>query len=209
MSKKLTLAQLEQKLLEAEALLKEHDELMDFRDDDAKTPFVKNGERIRVSYNELQQYSLEERYEFAIDMINNSDFKIMSDDFKGVIALNILGFRSEAHASYKNIINMGVRNEFQFKIIELKSQINQRRINSAGGKKKTSRHKEYALKIAMDTWCEVPGASVPSLATKIFMHLNKKFTDVPEASTVESWLKKCDANPKVTPKVRNYELVIN
>jgi len=204
----LTLKQLEEKLSELEKHLKEHENSMDFNDEDVKTTYIKNGERIRVSHNQLQQYSLEERYEFAHDMIKNSQFNTMPDDFKGIMALDILGFRVEAFALWKKINILEAKELHECMTTPLKIQIERKRINSIGGKNRTNRHKATALSIAVATWNNTPGASSSSLAAKIYAYLSQKFTDAPEAGTIKTWLQKCEANPKVSPKTKNYDLVI-
>lgn len=207
--KKLTLKQLQEKLNDYESLLNEYTESLKARKDYAGVTLVENGEKIIVPYDILQEIPLGERYEFVVKLINNSDHAHMDDNFKAVTVLQVLGFQGLAHSVWMSTLLADLISEYKDDIESLKSQIKQKEINSTGGKNRTSRHKKLALKIAANTWKEIPGASVPSLSTKIFIYLNGKFTDVPEVGTINSWLNKSNDNPKVTPKIRDYNLVVD
>ncbi|EAN8506669.1 hypothetical protein GNM54_14050 [Salmonella enterica] len=93
------------------------------------------------------------------------------------------------------------------------SLINERRIisknRSKAKKGKTNRHHDSALRIAMDTWDKYPNASLAGMTEEIHSHLRSKWNDTPTAETIKLWLKKSNLYPDVTPKNRDFKLVIN
>lgn len=205
--KKSTLKELQEQLVSCEQLLKQIEDDIDHGDDD-KITLIKGTKRLKVTYLELQQYSLEERYEFIHDMLNNSQISKEGELFQALLILNVFGFFDISRALRKGLVKSYICLGFKEEIISIKSQIAQREINSIGGKNRTSRHKNQALKIASDTWEVIPGASASSLSIKIHTHLNKFFTDVPEAGAIETWLSSSEDNPRITPKLKKYNLVI-
>lgn len=167
-----------------------------------------------VTYEDIQELPLEERYEWANKLINDKTFfdgRLGEGEniHKAIRVLYLLGFRELAGAVHKMSIDYSVSKHYQPKIESIQAQIKHKKMTSKGGVNRTSHYKDIALKIASDTWESTPGASMETLARKIYEYLNKKHTDVPESSTIKTWLKKSELNPKVLPKVQRYNLVIS
>ncbi|GKW32807.1 hypothetical protein PEC730217_15870 [Pectobacterium carotovorum subsp. carotovorum] len=85
-----------------------------------------------------------------------------------------------------SVMNDGAKAYANMKIREEKSK---------GGKGKTSRHKESALKIAADTWATYPNASIPGMRDELYAHFRAKWNDCPSSSTIQDWLKVSGLNP--------------
>ncbi|MBS3890248.1 hypothetical protein [Serratia marcescens] len=166
-----------------------------------------------VSYEDIQELPLEERYSWAMKLINDKDFFNGKDGesegiHKAIRVLYLLGFRELAAAVDMMAVDYSVSKYYQPKIEDIQAQIKHKKMTSKGGKGRTSRHKDIALQIAEKTWHETPGASMASLSKKIHAYLDRKHTDVPETETIEKWLKDSGLNPNISPKVRNYDLVV-
>ncbi|MFN3071930.1 hypothetical protein ACKWMY_28010 [Serratia sp. J2] len=166
-----------------------------------------------VTYEDIQKLPLEERYEWANGLINDKEFFDGREEneniHKAIRVLYLLGFRNLAGAVHKMSVDYSVSKHYQPKIESIQAQIKHKKMTSKGGVNRTSHYKDIALKIAGDTWMHTPGASMETLAKKIHDHLSKKRTDIPEPSTIKTWLKKSGLNPNVSPKIQKYELVIS
>lgn len=210
-AKKRTIKQLEEDLAYYKSFI---DKCVDACDENNYSMAFSMKDKPSVTYEDIQELPLEERYEWANELINDKVFFDGRDGkgeniHKAKRVLYLLGFRELAAAVSKMSIDYSVSKQYQPKIESIQAQIKQKKITSKGGKNRTSHYKDIALKIAGDTWMCTPGASMETLAKKIHDHLNKKRTDIPEPSTIKTWLKKSGLNPNISPKVQKYELVIS
>lgn len=209
--KKVTLKQLEERLVYLQSFIK--DCVGSINTDDYHMAFFSKSKGKQISYEEIQEFSIEERYSMAVSLINDKDFFNGREGsgeniHKAGRVLYMLGFRELAADVNKLAANYYVSKGYQDEIEEIKHQIKQKKINSKGGKGRTSCHKDAALKIAADTWETTPGASMASLSVKIHAHINKKYRGIPEPDTIKEWLSKSGMNPNVTPKTKDYEIVV-
>jgi hypothetical protein len=166
-----------------------------------------------LSYDDIQKIDLDKRYSIATKLLDDDGFFKEGDGVgknihKATRVLYILGFRELAATVNKISVEYFLSNEYQDKITSITHQIEHKKLSSKGGKGRVSRHKEAALKIAADTWELVPGASMSTLARKIYEHLNEKYRGLPEPSTIEKWLSDSGLNPKFTPKTKDYKIVV-
>lgn len=158
-----------------------------------------------ISYNDINKMSLGEKVDFCLNLHNGTK----KDNINiAVITLYVLGFSDLAHSVNEMAAKYSTSKALTETIVNLKNQINQRKLNGEGGKKRTSKHKDEALKIASDTWKLVPGASMPSLARKIHEHLSGKYRGLPEPGTIQTWLKESGLNPNFNPKTKDYDLLV-
>ncbi|EOV0901282.1 hypothetical protein ACOGYV_001234 [Edwardsiella piscicida] len=163
----------------------------------------------RINYDELMAMDAARRLEIISDP-GFLDGVIPREDglYRSMIILYIMGFKELSFSVFKMEMEHYTVIPAYEKIADIKRQIEQRKINSKGGKGRTSCHKVSALKIALDTWEKIPGASMESLSVKIHEYLNNKYRGVPQPGTIKSWLKSSGLNPCQSPKIRDYELVI-
>lgn len=166
-----------------------------------------------ISCEDVLSMPLDKRYEIASELANNNSFEEVSihghgDAYKATRILYILGFKDLALFVNKRMIEYIISEQFRDKAENIKHQIKQKQINSKGGKGRTSKHKDEALKIASDTWTVIPNASMESLSRKIHEYLNKKYRGLPEPGTMKTWLKESGLNPEQSPKTKDYDLVI-
>ncbi|HAT3724588.1 hypothetical protein [Citrobacter amalonaticus] len=207
--KKRTLEQLEDDLFYYESFLKEYMSVIEGHGKPEFTmSFGKHGERKLISYEEMQSYALDERYELAKKIQTDAFWCDEDDTIKAIRVLYVLGFRDLAFAVHKVSAEHAINKDFSDKINEIKRQVSLKKVNSKGGKNRTSRHKNTALQIASATWGKVPRASMESLSRKIYEHLSKKYRDTPEPGTIKTWLRASGLNPDQLPKIKDYELVI-
>ncbi|MEL1294168.1 hypothetical protein WNJ65_10045 [Klebsiella pneumoniae] len=207
--KKRTLEQLEDDLNFYESFIKEYMSVIEGHGNPEFTmSFGRRGERKLISYEEMQSYSLDERYELSKKIHTDTFWCDEDDTTKAIRVLYVLGFRDLAFAVHKVSAEHAINKDFSDKINEIKRQVSLKKVNSKGGENRTSRHKVTALQIASSTWKEVPGASMESLSRKIYDHLNKKHRDTPEPGTIKTWLRTSGLNPEQLPKIKDYELVI-
>lgn len=164
-----------------------------------------------MSYEKIQKLSLEERHSLAINLINDNDFfgtESSADIHKSIRVLYLLGFRELASSVQKLAVEFSISKHYEKKIEELTVQLEHKKITSKGGIGRTNKHKELALKIALDTWENIPNASINSMCHKIYDHLYLKSRELPTIDTIKTWLSKSGLNPGVEPKVNTYDLVI-
>ncbi|EEJ3565015.1 hypothetical protein AA437_001535 [Salmonella enterica subsp. enterica] len=209
--KKKTIKQLEDDLKYFESFIKECGDAVDI--ERYTMAFYSRENEKDLSYEDIQSLSLDKRYEMCMNLISDVDFFNSSDAesnnvHKAIRVLYVMGFRELASTVHKMAVEYSFSEHYKEKIADIKHQIKQRKINSKGGKGRTSCHKDTALKIAADTWGNVPGASMESLSRKIHEYLNKKHRGIPEPGTIKTWLKNSGLNPDYTPKTKDYDLVV-
>lgn len=163
-----------------------------------------------VTYEDIQNLSLDDKYKMAVDFYNTTDEYFKNDEIgKAIRILYILGFRDLSRVVNVLSVDYAITKYYQPKIEDIKSKINHKKITGKGGKERTNKHKDEALKIASDTWAAVKNASRSSLSVKIHSYLDKKYRGIPTPRTIEGWLKKSGIDPKVVPSTNDYELVIS
>ncbi|MCX8959449.1 hypothetical protein [Erwinia psidii] len=209
--KKKTIKQLEDDLKYYEEFIKKCGDVIDIEQYTISS--FSSTSKKSLSYEDIQGMALEKRYEICMKLISDSDFSSGSDKeseniHKAIMILYGMGFRELSATVNKIAVDYFVSKSYSEKIAGIKHQIKQRKINSKGGKARTSIHKDGALKIAADTWAEFPGASMESLSRKIYEYLNGKYRGIPEPGTIKTWLKNSGLNPEHSPKIKNYDLVV-
>ena len=206
-----TLKQLEDDLEYIESFIEKCNNLVDV--ENFSMAFRSNESKEFMSFEDIQAIPLNTRYGMCLKYVNDSDFfngkhKESEDIHKAIRVLYIMGFRDLSAAVHKMAISSSVLKCYEEELADIKHQIKQKKITSKGGKGRTSRHKDTALKIAADTWGNVPNASMESLSVKIYEYLNQKYRDVPVPGTIKVWLKESGLNPNQSPKVKDYEVVV-
>ena len=209
--KKKTIKQLEGDLKYFESFIKECGDSVDI--ERYTMAFCSRENEKDLSYEDIQNLSLDKRYEMCMNLIGNVDFFNSSDAesnniHKAIRVLYVMGFRELASIVHKMAVEYSISEHYKEKIADIKHQIKQRKINSKGGKGRTSEHKDAALKIASDTWEAIPNASMESLSRKIHEYLNKKYRGLPEPGTMKTWLRESGLNPEQLPKTKDYDLVV-
>lgn len=209
--KKKTLKQLEGDLEHIESIIKKSEDIVDA--ERFSIAFCSSESKKPISFEDIQSMPLDTRYGMCLKHINDSDFFDGSNKEREVIhkairALYIMGFRDLSAAVHKMAIVYSISEHYKGDVADIKHQIKQKEITSKGGRGRTSCHKDAALKIAADTWGNVPCASMESLSFKIHEHLNRNYRGVPVPGTIKAWLKASGLNPEQSPKVKDYELVV-
>lgn len=206
-----TLKQLEDDLEYIESFIEKCNNLVDV--ENFSMAFRSNESKGFMSFEDIQAIPLNTRYAMCLKCVNDSDFfngkhKEYEDIHKAIRALYIMGFRELSATVHKMAISSSILKCYEEELADIKHQIKQKKITSKGGKGRTSRHKDTALKIAADTWGNVPNASMESLSVKIYEYLNQKYRGVPVPGTIKVWLKESGLNPNQSPKVKDYEVVV-
>ena len=210
-TKKKTLKQLEGDLEYIESFVEKCKYIVDV--EKFSIAFYSSESKKPISFEDIQTMPLDTRYGMCLKHINDSDFFDGSDKeheniHKAIRALYIMGFRDLSAAVHKMALVYSISEHYKGDVADIKHQIKQKKITSKGGKGRTSCHKDTALKIAADTWGNVPHASMESLSFKIYEYLNRNYRGVPVPGTIKEWLKASGLNPEQSPKVRDYELVV-
>lgn len=162
----------------------------------------------RVSYENIQELSLDERYKLALKVSKDVDDYRDVHIMRAIKVLYVMGFKDLSKEIAVRNIDYVLSKFYKPKIEHIKSEIKRKEITSKGGKGRTNKHKDEALKIAVDTWTIVKNASRSSLSFKIYNYLNKKYKGIPVPGTIEGWLKNSNIDPKVVPNTNDYELII-
>lgn len=154
---------------------------------------------------ELQCIDSDFNVETSIDDSGNKDLAIL---FQALVILSRAGCSHVAgHVSelalriYRDDYLSGIKKEISRKEL-VRSE------KSKAGKGNTSKYKEYALKIAKDTWDIYPNATQEGMTEELFHYFRGKRTDNPAASTIRVWLSMSKMNPENDIKDRKFKLII-